>query len=179
MHPPPAAAAVVAPPAAAGGAAAAGRPAGRWWQPYVCRGALARAQLVIAAAAAAFAIFASTLRPADFPYVPAQCVTTAAEVLELRYYAGLLLRCAMAQAGAAAAALVITPPSTLKGCLAGFANLLGLVTLTHLLDVVRRVLAATGGSCFTGHFRTVEYIFHVITADAFLLAIPLIWFFGQ
>jgi hypothetical protein len=69
MHPPPAAAAVVAPPAAAGGAAAAGRPAGRWWQPYVCRGALARAQLVIAAAAAAFAIFASTLRPADFPYV--------------------------------------------------------------------------------------------------------------
>jgi hypothetical protein len=111
--------------------------------------------------------------------VPAQCVTTAEEVLELRYYAGLLLRCAMAQAGAAAAALVITPPSTLKGCLAGFANLLGLVTLTHLLDVVRRVLAATGGSCFTGHFRTVEYIFHVITADAFLLAIPLIWFFGQ
>jgi hypothetical protein len=69
MHPPPAAAAVVAPPAAAGGAAAAGRPARRWWQPDVCRGALARAQLVIAAAAAAFAIFASTLRPADFPYV--------------------------------------------------------------------------------------------------------------
>jgi hypothetical protein len=99
--------------------------------------------------------------------------------MDLRYYAGLLLRSAIAQAGAAAAALVITPPSTLRCWLAGFANLLGLFTLAHFLEVVPRVLAATGGSCFAGHFRDTQYMFHVITGDGFLFFIPLIWIFGR
>jgi hypothetical protein len=99
--------------------------------------------------------------------------------MDLRYYAGLLLRSAIAQAGAAAAALVITPPSTLRCWLAGFANLLGLFTLAHFLEVVPRVLAATGGSCFAGHFRDTQYMFHVITGDGFLFVIPLLWIFGR
>jgi hypothetical protein len=78
MHPPPAAV-VAAPPAAAGGGGggggaaavnAAGRPPGYKWRPVRSWGALTWVQVGIAATAAAFALFASTLRPTDFPYVP-------------------------------------------------------------------------------------------------------------
>jgi hypothetical protein len=74
----------------------------------------------------------------------------------------LLMGCVIAQVGQAGAALIVTPPSTIKGYLAGFANLLGLVTLAHLLAIAR--------SCFTGKFCKVEYSFDVIFAKAFLLA---------
>jgi hypothetical protein len=73
--------------------------------------------------------------------------------------------CVIALVGQAGAALIVTPPSTIKGYLAGFANLLGLVTLAHLL--------AIAGSCFTGEFCKVEYSFDVIFAKAFLLAFVL------
>jgi hypothetical protein len=71
--------------------------------------------------------------------------------------------CVIAQVGQAGAALIVTPPSTLKGYLAGFAYLIGLVTLARLL--------AIAGSCFTaGQFCKVGYSFDVIFANAFLLA---------
>ena len=85
---------------------------------------------------------------------------TAADVVDLRYRAAVLLLYAMAQAGASTGALVIVPPSRIGCFLAFVANLLGMtITNVHLFRVVVRLLFATGALCSGG---MVDLIFAAI-----------------
>ena len=108
--------------------------------------------------------------------LPAHCVTTAAELLELRYDAAVLLLYAMAQAGAATASLVVVPPSCVGRFLALFAQMLGMLTLAHLSLVFFSVLYATGAICSGG---MVDLIFAGIFAYIFVYAVPILWIISQ
>ena len=112
--------------------------------------------------------------PTDYSRVqlPAHCVTTPADAVDLRYRAAVLLLYATAQAGAATASLVVVPPSRLGRFLAAAATVLGISTFGHFFRVVLRVLLATGAICSSG---MVDLLFAAIFAATFLTALPILW----
>nr|TKW20218.1 hypothetical protein SEVIR_4G071700v2 [Setaria viridis] len=103
------------------------------------RAALAAALLVLGCTAAALALFAMTLHPAD-ARILGRCAPTDAEAAGLRAASELLLLAALAQVLAAAAALLL--PSAPAA--AFFAYAVGWLTAYRAMDVVWMLVACHG-----------------------------------